>query len=214
MAELTLHLQVREEQGKNKVDKLRNEKRVPGVFYAKGEENISVSAAENELNKVVLSAGTSALVDAEINGKITKVLFKDVQMHPFKNQILHFDIYGVNLKEKLRINIPVVLEARDEIRVQPSVLLQHLEEVEVEVLPTNLPSEAVVNVMDMQIGDNILVKDLDVASIEGIDVLTDLEEVVATLSEPREEVIAEEGEGEEETAEVPVVGEEDSADEE
>lgn len=215
MNDLKLNLTKRNGLGKNKVDKMREENVIPGVLYTKGEENVHVSAKENELIKVVESAGTSTLLDVSIDGEDTKVLFKEIQMHPYKNRILHFDVYGVNLKEKLKLNIPVVLENRDNIRVQPSVLMQLLDEVEVECLPTNLPSEAVVDVENMQIGDNILVSDLDVAKIDDITVLSDLEEVVAVLSEPREEEIDEVEENDTlDAAEVPTVEETEATEEE
>lgn len=213
MKTIHLNLQKREELGTSGAKKVRAKGLVPGVFYAENEEPVAVAAKANELQKVVEQAGTSALVDIELDGKTTKILFKEIQNHPFKNQILHFDAYGVNLKEKLRLSIPVVLENRDEIHAQPSVLLQLLEEVEVECLPTNLPSEALVDVQNMEIGDTLTVADLDVSSIEGIDVLTDAEEAIASLQEPRTEEVEEEGD-DVSAADVPTVGETKGEDEE
>lgn len=214
MKTIHLNLQKREEIGTSGSKKLRAQGLVPGVFYAQDEEPVAVVAKANELQKVVGSAGTSALVDMELDGKTTKILFKEIQEHPFKNQLVHFDAYGVNLKEKIKLFIPVVLENRDDIHVQPSVLLQLLEEVEVECLPTSLPSEAVVDVQNMGIGDTVTVADLDVSSIEGIEVLTDAEEAVAALQEPREEVIEEDEDGEAAAADVPTVDETEEEDEE
>lgn len=214
MKTIHLNLQKREEIGTSGSKKLRAQGLVPGVFYAQDEEPVAVVAKANELQKVVGSAGTSALVDMELDGKTTKILFKEIQEHPFKNQLVHFDAYGVNLKEKIKLFIPVVLENRDEIHAQPSVLLQLLEEVEVECLPTSLPSEAVVDVQNMGIGDTVTVADLDVSSIEGIEVLTDAEEAVAALQEPREEVIEEDEDDEAAAADVPTVDETEEEDEE
>lgn len=216
MEKITLNVSKRDKVGKNNVDKLRLEKTIPGILYTKGEESVPVQVVEKELVKAFDEAGTSTLIDLNLDGDVKKVLFKEVQMHPFKNQILHFDAYAVNMKEKLRLSIPVVLLNRDEIHAQPSVLLQHLDEVEVECLPDSLPSTAEVDVENLQIGDTLLVKDLDVASEEGIDVLTDLEEAVCTLQEPREEELPEEEEGEEtaDAADVPTVDETEEEEEE
>lgn len=216
MEKITLNVSKRDKVGKNNVDKLRLEKTIPGILYTKGEESVPVQVVEKELVKAFDEAGTSTLIDLNLDGDVKKVLFKEVQMHPFKNQILHFDAYAVNMKEKLRLSIPVVLLNRDEIHAQPSVLLQHLDEVEVECLPDSLPSTAEVDVENLQIGDTVLVKDLDVASEEGIDVLTDLEEAVCTLQEPREEELPEEEEGEEtaDAADVPTVDETEEEEEE
>lgn len=213
MNTIKLNLVNREHTGTAGAKKTRAEGYVPGIFYAQDSEPVAVAAKANELEKVVDEAGTSALVDVNVNGKDYKILFKEIQSHPFKNQLIHFDAYGVNLKEKIKLSIPVVLEGREDIRVEPSVLLQLLEEVEVECLPTSLPSDAIVNVADMQIGDTLTVADLDVASIDDIEVLTDLEEAVCSLQEPREEEIVED-EDDADAAEVPTVDETESEDEE
>ena len=212
MNTIKLNLVNREHTGTSGAKKTRSEGYVPGIFYAQDSEPVAVAAKANELEKVVDEAGTSALVDVNVNGKDYKILFKEIQSHPFKNQLIHFDAYGVNLKEKIKLSIPVVLEGREDIRVEPSVLLQLLEEVEVECLPTSLPSDAIVNVADMQIGDTLTVADLDVASIDDIEVLTDLEEAVCSLQEPREEEIVED-EDDADAAEVPTVDETESEDE-
>lgn len=220
MADYKLSLKTRDQVGTNQVKSLRREGYVPGVLYSKGEETVHVYGAKNEVEKISSEAGTSNLVDIDLDGEKSLALFKEIQMHPYKNQTLHFDMQGVSLTEKLRISIPVVLENRDQIRVEPSVLLQLLDEVEVEVLASNLPSEAVVDVADMQINDVLTVADTDVANIEGITVLTELDEPVCSLSEPREEVIeedledglAEEGE-EVSAADVPTVDETEAEEE-
>lgn len=203
---MILNLKNRSEKGKNQVDKLRAEQIVPGVIYSKGNEAKTVSAVEKDLLKAYQKNGTSSIFKVDVEGTSQQVLIKELQMHPFKNQILHFDLYLIDMSEKIKVNIPVVLEGRDEVKVQPSVLLQVVNEIEVECLPADLPAEATVNVVDMQIGDSILVKDLDVANNSKIEIFVDLEETVATLQEPQEEVLPEEG-SEEESVEVPTVSE-------
>ncbi len=203
-----LNLTKREVAGKNKVDKLRQNKQIPGIIYSKGKEALKITAVEKELMKVYSEAGTSNIVSVNIDGDQQKVLFKDIQRHPFKNQVLHFDLYLVDMSEKLRVTIPVVLLNRDDIKAQPSVLLQTLDELEIECLPVDLPSEATYDVMSMQIGDQVTVADLDVAQNEKIEIFNEMDEIVASLQEPREEVIDEETE--EVSADVPTVSETES----
>lgn len=210
---MILKLQKRDQHGKNKVDKLRQEGLVPGVVYSKGEEAVSVSAVEKDLVKAYEVNGLSNIFKAELDGAQKDLLIKEIQKHPFKNQILHFDAYLIDMTQKIRVTIPVVLEGRDNIKAQPSVIMQIIDSIEVECLPADLPSEAVVNVVDMQIGDNMTVADLDIASNDKIHIHEDLEEIVAVLSEPQEEVIEEETDVEV-SAEVPTVAETEAADEE
>ena len=210
---MILKLQKRDQHGKNKVDKLRQEGLVPGVVYSKGEEAVSVTVVEKDLVKAYEVNGLSNIFKAELDGAQKDLLIKEIQKHPFKNQILHFDAYLIDMNQKIRVTIPVVLEGRDNIKAQPSVIMQIIDSIEIECLPGDLPSEAVVNVVDMQIGDNMTVADLDIASNDKIHIHEDLEEVVAVLSEPQEENLEEETDGEV-SAEVPTVAETEAADEE
>ena len=211
-----LKLNLRDGKGKNKVDKMRRDSMVPGVVYGNNKEPRNVTVIEKELVKIIEEAGTSNIIDVDLDGDSFKVLFKEIQNHPFKNKVLHFDMFEVNMTEKIRVSIPVVLEGRDEIRVQPSILFQHLDEVEIEVLPGDLPSDAIVNVVEMQIGDTYTVADLDIAKNDKIEILTEMDTAVATLSEPKsEEQIDEELAGDTETsAEVPTVDETEAKEEE
>ena len=213
MTDFKIDAQIRKGTGKNKVDKLRVEKKVPGVIYQRGEENINLELLEQDLDKLYLEAGTSNLITLNIDGDSRKALIKDVQKHPFKNQYIHVDFVGVDMSEKMRVVIPIVLEGRDEIKVQPSVLMQILNEIEVECLPADLPSEAVVEVQDMEIGDTVTVEDLDIFKDEKVEIFMDPEETVATLTEPREEEIEEEVE-EVDAADVPTVEETEQEEEE
>ncbi|RVU54324.1 50S ribosomal protein L25 [Anaerosphaera multitolerans] len=213
MSSIKLTLEKREELGKNQVDKLRQKGSIPGVIYSKGNEAKSVIAIEKELLKVYEQAGTSNIVEATMGSDSQMVLFKDVQKHPYKNQILHFDLYLVDMSQKLRVTIPVVLENRDSIIVQPSNLIQVLDEIEIECFPADLPSEAIFDVEHMQIGDIVTVEDLDVSKNEKIEVLTDLTETVATLQEPREEVEEEEVVEDVSAADIPTVSETESEEE-
>lgn len=213
MAEFKLSAEPRQGVGKNKVDKLRVEELIPAVVYGKGEENTLVTVSAREFDRVYKQAGSNALIDLAFDGKTKPVLVKDIQRHPYKNQYLHIDFYLINMKESIKVMVPVVLEGRDSIRVQPSVLMQLVNEVEVECLPNDIPQHATVNVEAMEIGDQITVEDLDVASNDQLTVLSDREEIIATLSLPREEVEEEELD-EEISMDVPTVSETESSEEE
>lgn len=161
-------LQKRDSKGKNKVDKLRAEGIVPGVMYSKGQEAVLLKGEEKDLLKIFSQEGYSNIFEIEVDGKDTSVLFKEVQMHPIKNAMVHFDLFEIDMNEEITVAVPVVLEGRDDVRVQPSSLIQVINEIEVTCLPKYLPSEATVNVVDMQIGDVMEIKDLDIFQDEKI----------------------------------------------
>ena len=214
MADIVLNSEKREAVGKNKVNKLRQQAIVPGVVYAKDKENINVQFTSRDFEKVLSQAGTTTIIDLDIDGEKVPVLIKDYQMHPFKSQFFHVDFQAINAKEAIRVTVPVYLNGRDDIRVEPSVLVQNIDSVDVECLPMYIPQYAEVVVNDMQIGDSFTVADLDIAKDDNITILLEDDEVVCSLQEPQEEVIADDEESED-ASEVPTVDEtEEKSDEE
>ncbi|WP_311488003.1 50S ribosomal protein L25 [uncultured Helcococcus sp.] len=206
MNELKLNAQLRDVKGTGASRQLRRENIVPAQLYQRDKENVNLQVVAKELDKIIVEAGTSTIISLVIDGEDHKVLIRDYQRHPYKNQYLHVDFLGVNLDEKLRVSVPVVLLNRDEIYVQPSVLMQHLEEIEIEALPMDIPSHVELDVQTMEYDDTFYVKDLEVVNNDKVEVLTDLEEAVVTLSEPVEEDLDEEVE-DVDAADVEVIGE-------
>ena len=204
---MKLVLNKRDAKGKNKVDKLRANGEIPGVLYSKGNEARMVSGLEKDLLKAYSEEGYSNIFEIELDGETVSVLFKEVQMHHIKNAMVHFDLYEIDMNTEITVEVPVILEGRDEVRVQPSSLIQVLNEITVTCLTKYLPSEAVVNVVEMQIGEAKTIADLDIYGDENIKIEHfEADEAVATLVEPTEEEEPEE-EAEEVSAEVPTVSE-------
>ena len=214
MADIVLNSEKREAVGKNKVNKLRQQAIVPGVVYGKDKENINVQFTSRDFEKVLSQAGTTTIINLDLDGEKLPVLIKDYQMHPFKSQFFHVDFQAINAKEAIRVTVPVYLNGRDDIRVEPSVLVQNIDSVDVECLPMYIPQYAEVVVNDMQIGDSFTVADLDIAKDDNITILLEDDEVVCSLQEPQEEVVADDEESED-ASEVPTVDEtEEKSDEE
>ncbi|WP_282926559.1 50S ribosomal protein L25 [Helcococcus kunzii] len=213
MSEFKLNAERRGSTGTGHSRQLRAEKLVPAQLYQRNEENINLQVEEKDLDKIIETAGTSAIISLMIDGEEKNVLIREYQRHPFKNQYLHVDFLGVKMDELLRVSVPVVLLNRDDIKLQPSVLMQQLEEVEIETLPTNIPQQVELDVQNMQYGDTFIVDDIEELKDDKYTILTDLEEVVCTLVEPEEEIIEDEVE-DVDAADVEVIGEEDDKDEE
>lgn len=211
MAKYSLNVQSRDAIGSNRVNKLRNQGIIPAVVYHRGEETESVQVNEREFNKVFSKAGTSTLVDLNTEEGPMTVLIKEVQNHPVRGNIIHIDFQAVNMNEAINVTVPVILRGRDEIRVQPSVLLQFIDEISVTCLPGDIPQTAEADVENMQIGDTLTVGDLDIAGNDKLTLEFELDEPLCSLNQPEEEVLPEEGEEEAEVsaADVPEIGDED-----
>lgn len=210
-----LKVQHRTVTGTNKAKKLRADKLIPGVIYSKGEETRNVTVEAGAFLKTFRQAGTSAVIYLDLEGEETPVLIREVQKDPVKDtEFIHIDFLKLNMKEKIKLNIPVVLLNRDSIQHQPSVLMQLVDEIEVECLPTYIPQTADIDVADMDFDTPKYVRDTDVANMDDVEVLTDLDEVVCTLTMPSIEEEDDEELDEEISADVPVIGEEEEAEEE
>lgn len=207
MAKIVLQAEKREATGKNQVKKIRKNELIPGVIYAKNQENVNVQFTARDFEKVLRQAGTSTIITLDIEGESKEVLIKEFASHAYKNQFLHVDFQAIDQNESIRVTVPVVLVNRDDMNEVTGVLVQNLESVEVECLPKYIPQTADVDVKEMAIGDNMTIADLDIASNENITILADEDEVVCSLQEVSEEEIVDEEAEAADAADVPTVGE-------
>jgi large subunit ribosomal protein L25 len=134
-----LQVQNRNETGTNRAKKIRAENMIPGVIYSKGEETKHISMNPADFFKVYKEAGSSAVIHLDLDGEDIPVLIREVQTDPIKDMVfLHVDFLKLDLKEKIKVNVPIVLLNKESIRLQPSILMQLTDEIEVECLPTEI----------------------------------------------------------------------------
>lgn len=206
MAAVKLELKTRTELGKNKVNKLRKADMVPGVIYSKGEETRSIKVDRGNLQRVYKIAGTSSIIDLELEGETIPAIIKELQLDPVKDEYVHVDFQKIKMEEVVKLTIPVVLEGKDNIRLQPSVLMQQLDEIEIECLPKYIPEAAVADVSNIDFNTPIYVSDLDIFKNENITIFKEPDELVATLMAPAKTEEEEEETEEVQAGDVPVVG--------
>lgn len=215
MAEIKMELEKRTEKGSNAVKKMRAKEFIPGVLYSRGKETVHVAVNQPEFVRIFRRAGSTSLLSLDLDGEQIPAIIKDIQRHPVRDEILHIDFQELDMTERIRITIPIVLLHRDNIYVEQSVLMQQIDEIDVECLPGNIPNTAEADVQEMKIGDAITVADLDVAQDEEITILEELDTVVCTLTEPSydEEEEEELDELDDEMLEPELIGEDDDEEE-
>ena len=202
----TLKAEQRKILGK-KIKTLRREGILPGNVYGKGLASTALQVQLADFEKVHKEVGDTGLIELDLNGKTHPVLVKNLQMNYKSHTPLHADFYQVNMKEKVKAMVPLVIIGEPKaVTDKIGLLLQTLSEVEIEALPDHLAENIEVNVEHLAaIDDHILVEALK--SPEGVAILTDptqtvvkIAELVAPEPEP-EPVEGEEGTVEGETAE-------------
>jgi len=195
MERVKLDASVREEKGKNKVDKLRRQGLIPACLYKAGEETLNLKVDDRTLYEALhTKAGENVILDLVIDTKkkgSKPVMIKEVQYHPTKDNILHVDFHEIDLTEEIKVNVPIISKGHADAVTKEEGTLEHIMwEVEVEGLPTQIPEKIEVDVSELKIGDKILVKDLVVPP--GVKVLNDPELTVMSGEPPRKEEVAEE----------------------
>lgn len=194
--ELILRAEPRTVHGK-KVKRLRREGLVPGVVYGPVlNETISVSVIRKDFDKFFMQNGHSTIVNLSWDGGEQPVLIREVQVDPVKRTSIHVDFFAPNMRVRLQANVPVVLLHPHE--DANGVLQSVLTEVVVEALPAELPHQLEVDISHMlEIGDQVHVSDL--VAPGGVEIITEGEELIASLiaQAVEEEPEVEETEGEE-----------------
>ena len=194
-----LNAETREEIGKNKAKKIRKENEIPAIIYERNRESIPVKIDGIEFMKVFREAGTSNLIDLSLENETTPVIIKSVQKDPIKGNVIHVDLQRLDMKEKIKVEVPIILHNRDKIKNQPSVLMQMIESLEIECLPGDMPEAIEIDVEDLDFNEPIKVKNLDIINNPDVRVITDHDMTICVLNRPTDykEELEEETEGSE-----------------
>ena len=201
-ARLTLAAEPREIVGK-KVAAMRRDGRLPAVVYGHGESSESVSIDAHEFEQVRRHAGQNALIDLSVQGKKARpVLVHAVQVHPVNRRPLHVDLFLVRMTEELTVDVRLVATGTSRaIEEDNGTLLHPIENVRVRALPDHLPQSIEYSIESLTDFDAVI-KVADLSIPGDVTLLTDPEEIVAKVQQPRvevepEAVAAEAPEGEE-----------------
>lgn len=187
-----LNAQSRQILGKQ-VKQLKAQGLAPAVSYGHKKESRHLAVNARDFMKILRQAGHSTLVDLVVDAeKPVKVLIHDVQTDPVHGKLQHVDFYLVNLKEKLRVMVPIKYIGTPEVvDLLGGIFIAVKDEVEIECLPDKLVHEFEIDITGMRTFDDTFhVKDIVVG--EGVEILDDADEVIASISEPiSEEELAE-----------------------
>lgn len=163
MDRLSLNAEERKVLGK-KVKKLRQDGKLPGHVFGKGVDGENVLVSAKEFIKTFKIAGATSLVDLKIGAeKVRPVLVREVQYDPILGQPIHIDFFQVNLSQKVKVSVPLVLigEQPESVHLGETIVLQTVNELEVEALPTDLIEKIEVDITPLKnIDDAITVGQL------------------------------------------------------
>ncbi|HUR96291.1 MAG TPA: 50S ribosomal protein L25 [Gemmatimonadales bacterium] len=178
----------RSTKGKGAARSLRREGKVPAVIYGHGREAESVAIDTSALNKMLVGISASTtILDVAVDGRApVKALIREIQRDSLRPaEIIHLDLYEVRSDEEITLEVPVrLIGVPDGVRNFGGVLDHVLRELEIEVLPSDIPEHVDLDVTALTIGHSLFVRDV---TIEKARILNDPDTPICTVVAPRTE---------------------------
>ena len=163
---------------------------VPGIIYGKGSEPTKI-ALEDKILKKLMNSGSfySTIIDIDINGKVEKILPKQLQYHPVSDKLIHFDFLRVQENTKVNVEIPIEFLNQDKCPglKKGGVLNTVRRLIELTCNANNIPSKLEFDLIESEIGDAVKISNIKLP--EGVaPTIADRDFVIATLVPPTVEV--------------------------
>ena len=176
----------RENINKKDVKQLRKEDNIPGVYYStSSKESSPITITQGEYYKAVKSG--ARIFSITVGGEKQTVLFKSVQYHPVTEQVLHIDLYGIQMDKPVNIKIPVQLMGTPiGVIEEGGVLNQASNEIEIQCLPADIPEFVETDISDLNLGDSINVGIINLD--EKITLITPEDTVLASVTHAMKEI--------------------------
>ena len=154
----------RAKQGTGASRRLRISGRTPGIVYGSGADSLQIEIDHNSLwHALKKEAFHATVLDMEIDGKESKVLLRDVQMHPFKQLILHIDFQRVDATTKLHMKVPLHYSGDENsaaIKTDGCIANHVVTEIAVLCLPSDLPEFIAVDLSGLKKGSSLHLADI------------------------------------------------------
>jgi large subunit ribosomal protein L25 len=186
--------------GKNDARRARRDGMVPITVYGGGEETVAAMAPARDLAAILRSeSGRNTIFTIDVDGMgVSEVMFHDRQIDPIKGRLIHADLARLVKGQKIEVTVPLHLTGEPiGVREKQGVLEQIIREIEIKCEPRDIPDALEVDVSNLDVHDVLHASDIPVAA--GVEILTDAEQVIATVGIVKEEELA---------ATTPVEGEE------
>jgi large subunit ribosomal protein L25 len=180
-----LQAREREERGKNAARRLRASGMIPAVLYGDGDgQSKPLSVPGKIVDYTLHYLGDNALYDIDLGADTSTARIVDVQRDPVTGRLVHVDFAPVNMRERIAVTVPLHVVGESRGASEGGVLQQVTYEVQVESLPGDIPQELTIDVSNLGMGENLTVG--DVALPENVTLVSDSEEVAATVTAPTE----------------------------
>jgi large subunit ribosomal protein L25 len=187
--------ELRNDQGKGASRRLRRSGKVPAILYG-GRSEASALALDHTKLQLMLDNERfyTTILNIKVGSESQSAILRDVQRHPYKNQIVHIDFQRVRDDEKLRVSVPlhfVNQATAPGVKTQGGIVSHLRNEVEITCLPKDLPEYVEVDMGEMQLNDTLHLSNLKLpAGVEFVDLVHDRDPAIVSIHSPRAEEAA------------------------
>jgi large subunit ribosomal protein L25 len=221
MASIEFTAFARNTEGRGASRRMRKSGKAPGIVYGGKAAPTPIELDHNALIHALRNETFHAsILTLKMDGSATKVLLRDVQMHPFKNEVLHVDFQRIDENRKIHMKVPlhfINAEISPAVKVSGAIVSHVMAELDISCLPKDLPEFIQVDLSELDTGHSMHVSGVKLPA--GVTVVSTgkVDPVVATAVIPKAIVETEEVEGAAaaegaEAAAVPAEGEAKTAD--
>ena len=185
---VTLKAEKRDGTGKGVARKLRQDGRVPAVLYGKDQAPVSLTLDSREALRPFHSISVeNTIVNVRIDDdkEELETLVREIQMHPYRPDIVHVDFYCIERGVALEVDIPADYIGTPQGVRDGGILEVILHEIRVKCLPSLIPDTIEIEISGLDIGDSIHASEISME--EGVELLTDPGQTICLVSAPRAE---------------------------
>jgi len=181
--------------------RVRRNGQVPVVVYGGGEDEQYLLVDHNKIiRQLDVEAFHSALVQLHVGDDLQRAILRDVQMHPYKQQVMHLDFQRVSRKDTITMTVPLHFSGEEEapgVKLEAGIMSHNMTSIDVSCLGSDLPEYVEVDVSALNMGESVHLSDVQLP--EGVSFAStvqesDLELAVASVLAPKKPQAVEEDE--------------------
>ena len=151
-------------QGTGASRRLRITGRTPGIVYGGTGQPILIELDHNALwHAIKKEAFHASILEMELGGKEQKVLLRDLQMHPYKQQVLHIDFQRVEARTRLTMKVPLHYSGEEEspaVKAENCLVNHVLTELTISCFPADVPESIDIDLSGLKKGSPLHLKDI------------------------------------------------------
>ena len=186
----------RNTEGRGASRRMRRAGKAPGIVYGGTDAPTPIELDHNALFHALRGeAFHSSILTMKLDGAATQVLLRDVQMHPFRNEILHVDFQRVDENKKIHMKVPLHFKNGEEspaVKLSAAIISHVTADLDIVCLPKDLPGFIEVDLSTLEVGHALHVSSVKLPP--GVSVVSrgKIDPVVAAAIVPRAQVETEE----------------------